>query len=503
MWAGLALAVVGVAITSLVIAGVRALVFVTGLAILYLVPVMFVAIRSGWWPALLAAILAFISYDFLFVEPVFTFTIRDPEEWLSLIAFMFVAAVTSNLAAMERRRREEAARSAEQATLLYQLSHALATAEPDHAWKYVAEQVREAFGANGSAIQIKGDGRPWILAAAGAPIPDQAAVQMLGQRTRAGTGRRIVIHRQTRAPDSAVIGVPLRTGQHPIGVLRLSGRDELSADEERLAGTIAEQLATSIERERLRLEAQKAELLRRTDEIRQQLLASVSHDLRTPLASISASAESLLQPDVQWSDEDRKIFLTTIHGEASRLNRLVTNLLDVTRIESGALKPQKDWYDLAELAREAADRFRTRYPDRAVSVEAPEILAPIELDYVMIDEVLTNLLENAAKYTPLESPLEIRVQPSGQSQRLCIVDHGPGIPEGERERVFDKFYRLGRKSDVKGSGLGLAVTKGFVEAHEGRIWIDETPGGGATFCLDLPARSPDSMAAPVESEARV
>ena len=499
IWTGLGLAVVGVAITSGVIAGFRPFVSVAGLAVLYLVPVTIVAIRFGWWPALVAAILAFLSYDFLFTEPLYTFTIHDPSEWISLIAFLFVAAVTSNLAARERRRRDEADRSAEQAFLLYQLSHALGTEPPAEAWPYVAEQVRLGFGAQGCSIQFGAEGRPRTLASAGASIPDQASVQMLGQRTRAGTGRRIVIHQPARSPGLSVISVPLRTGQYPIGTLRLAGRGELSKNEAQFVATIAEQLAAAIERERLLSEAHEAEILRRTDEIRQQLLASVSHDLRTPLASISASAESLLEENLQWSNEDRRTFLTTIHGEADRLNRLVTNLLDVSRIESGALKPRNEWYDLGELAREVVDRFRGRYPDRPVAVDAPEQLPPLELDYVMIDEVLTNLMENAVKYTPSGSSLELRIR--AVDGRPAHVRRRPrtGYPGERATPRLRQVLPSGSAGCGSGSGLGLAVVKGFVEAHQGRMWIEETPGGGATFCMELPAHDPEAPRQLVES----
>jgi len=255
----------------------------------------------------------------------------------------------------------------------------------------------------------------------------------------------------------------------------------------------------------LREEANRVEILRRTDELRTALLNSVSHDLRTPLAAIKASAESLLQKDVAWSEEDRDGFTSAIDREADRLNRLVANLLDMSRIEGGALRPQRDWYDLGELVREVLARLRPALAGRSVELTIVPGLGPIAIDYLMIDQVVTNLIENAVKYTPSTSPLAITVEPAGGGARLALEDRGPGIPPERRERVFDKFYRLETTSRVRGSGLGLAVSRGLVEGHGGRIWVEagsgpaETPG--ARFVVEIPgvASLPDAERASLES----
>jgi two-component system sensor histidine kinase KdpD len=270
-------------------------------------------------------------------------------------------------------------------------------------------------------------------------------------------------------------------------MLRLVGRSAGYADDEtRLLATIADRLAVALEQERLRDEANQAEVLRRTDELRTALLSSVSHDLRTPLAAIKASGESLLQEEVDWSREDRAAFADTIVRESDRLNRLVGNLLDMSRIEGGALRPHRDWYDLGELVREVVARLHRSLAGRDVSPDIDDGLPPISLDYLMIDQVVTNLLENAVKYTPAETPIDVHVTPVGDRIRVAIADHGPGIPESKRRAVFDKFSRLERRGQIQGSGLGLAVSKGLVEGHGGRIWVEETPGGGATFLFELP-----------------
>jgi two-component system sensor histidine kinase KdpD len=254
--------------------------------------------------------------------------------------------------------------------------------------------------------------------------------------------------------------------------------------------TFLDQAASVIERARLRRESLQIELLKRTDALRAALLSSVSHDLRTPLSSIKAAASSLLQEDVQWDEEARQSFALAIEHEADRLNRLVGNLLDMSRIEGGALKPEKEWYPVDELIHDVLDHMQPVLQGRTVQTHLPEDLPPVELDYLQMDQVLTNLIENAVRYTPPESPIEVSAQVDGEQMVISVADHGPGIPQADKERVFDKFYRvLGTQRNaatIPGSGLGLAVSKGLVEAHGGHIWVEDRPGGGSIFRFTLP-----------------
>jgi len=231
----------------------------------------------------------------------------------------------------------------------------------------------------------------------------------------------------------------------------------------------------------------EAEIIRRSDEQKTALLNAVSHDLRTPLASILASSESLLQDDVVWTDEDRRDFAESIRNEAIRLNRIVGNLLDLSRIGAGSLRPQKGWYDLRALVDDVVGRLRPVTADHPVAVEVPEDLPPVELDYVEIDVVLSNLIENAAKYTPAGAPIEIGARLGGGLVELEVADRGPGVPEAALARIFDPFYRVPTSGPrPRGTGLGLAVARGLVEAHGGRIRAANRPGGGAAFTFTLP-----------------
>lgn len=304
--------VAGVVAASALIALIRSAVAAPNLADLYLLPVMFCAVTWGWWYALGTAVLAFLAYDFLFVEPIFTFTIRDPEEWLALVVFMAVAAVTSNLAARERARREEAHRQARAATFLYDVTRALGTDELEPALRSVGARIMGELGLDGVAITLsRHDGRSderIVVGDADLALDPQTAGRIFAAAADGARAGRWVIVRDAgkksvaprpRRPRAPLANFPLRRGDRQWGMLHLVGRSGGFADDEtRVLATVADRLALGVERETLRDEANQAEILRRTDELRTALLNSVSHDLRTPMAAIKASAESLLQKDV-------------------------------------------------------------------------------------------------------------------------------------------------------------------------------------------------------------
>lgn len=232
--------------------------------------------------------------------------------------------------------------------------------------------------------------------------------------------------------------------------------------------------------------AREAEVARRSDVAKSALLRAVSHDLRTPLASIKASVSGLRQSEAHYSDEDRAELLAAIEEEADRLTRLVSDLLDASRIEAGALAPDRRPHDLGELIEGIVRRLRPMLGGRPVAVTVPDSLPAVPFDYAQVDRAVTNLIENVAVHTPPGTGLEIRVCPAGDEVRIEVTDHGPGMPPAERERLFRPFER--GNSAARGSGLGLAIARGFAEAHGGRLWIETSPGGGARFVFALPLR---------------
>jgi two-component system sensor histidine kinase KdpD len=307
---------------------------------------------------------------------------------------------------------------------------------------------------------------------------------------------------RSRTRSRRVRSVPVELEQQRVGAIvmvQTPDSSALSGSDDRLVSALARQLSLALERLRLQREATENEILRRTDELRSAMLNAVSHDLRTPLSSIIASAGSLRQRDVQWTEADRVEFATVIENEAERLNRLVGNLLDLSRIEAGSLKPEKGWYDLRALIREVAGRLRPLSASHKLTIDLPADLPPLNFDYVEIDQVVSNLIENAIKYTPPDTEIRVSARVAAGVAQVEVADRGPGIPREAIPHLFDAFYRApGRDARVRGSGVGLAVAKGLVEAHGGKIEAENRPDGGARFVFTLPV---EEEAEPEEADS--
>ena len=513
---------------------------IPNISILYLLIILTLASTRGLYAAIVASVVAFLSFDFFLTQPLYTFTIFKVEEWLALFIFLVTAIITGQLASALRERAEQARRREYETRVLYELVRDTNREENvERQLQIIARAVVDVFsswGVRDCAILLPdSDGKLKLQASALQKVeqvgllPDEIATAswvmsqsqtaelhdvLLTPRASDGYTQRVVV-RSTNVKHPVrryVRMVPLKLGQRVVGVLRLSLEDDprlfnversLGVDRERSLPRTAffwafvDQAASVIERERLRRETLKVEVLRRTDALRAALLSSVSHDLRTPLSSIKAAASSLLQEDVQWDDEARHSFALAIVREADRLNRLVANLLDMSRIEGDALKPEKEWYPIDELIHDVVDRMQPVLQGHVVHTDLPADLPPVKLDYLQIDQVLTNLLENAARYTPAGSPIDIGVRLDGEYMLISVADRGPGIPAADMERVFDKFYRVmetqTKATRTTGSGLGLAVCKGLVEAHGGRIWVENRQGGGAIFQFTLPLSETEGM----------
>jgi two-component system sensor histidine kinase KdpD len=249
--------------------------------------------------------------------------------------------------------------------------------------------------------------------------------------------------------------------------------------------TFASQTALALERAHLAEEAQQTQIRMETERLRSSLLSSVSHDLRTPLASITGAASSLLEDDAALDASTRRELLETIREESDRLGRLVHNLLQMTRLEAGGLKVVKDWHPLEEVVGAALGRLAKQLQGREVTTRIPKDLPLVPIDDVLTEQVLINLLDNAVKHTPDGTQIEVAAWVDGGAVTVEVADRGPGLATGEEQRVFEKFYR-GHPATARGAGLGLAICQGFVKAHEGRIWAENRPGGGATFRFTIP-----------------
>ena len=503
---------------------------IPNISLLYLLIVLTLASTRGLYSAVVASVVAFLSFDFFLTQPLYTFTIFKVEEWLALFIFLVTAIITGQLASALRLRAEQARKREYETRVLYELVRDTNREEnverqlsiiaravvdvfsswgvrdcaillPDASGKLVIQANTRSSKEQVTLLADEAATATWVMSQAQTAELHDVSLTPQGYAPRAvvrSTNLKYPMRRYVRM-------VPLKLGQRVVGVLRLSMEDDprlfsaersLGVERERshpgttFFWTFVDQAASVIERERLRRETLQVEVLRRTDALRAALLSSVSHDLRTPLSSIKAAASSLLQEDVQWDDEARHSFALAIVREADRLNRLVANLLDMSRIEGGALKPEKEWYPINELIQDVVARMQPVLQGRVVHTDLPADLPPVKLDYLQIDQVLTNLLENAVRYTPAESPIDIGVRLDGEYMLISVADRGPGIPAADLDRVFDKFYRVmetqTKATRTTGSGLGLAVCKGLVEAHGGRIWVENRQGGGAIFQFTLP-----------------
>lgn len=465
---------------------------IPNISLLYLPVILGTAVYFGTWPSLTAATVAVLQYDFFLLPPAFTFSIRQAQDVLAFVIFVVVAVLTSQLAAGARVRAEAAQRRAAESTTLYELGQALMSSRDVHqVLRAITERIVHVFGVDRCAIFVPGDNGQLRLAA--------ETLRGNRRRDRASQAAATWVFRQgaqVGLPSDAVaeglrqrVFVPLRAADRVEGVmeigLKLSGR-ALEADEQRLVTSFAAQAALAIARAQSEEEQHRVQVLEETDRLKSALLSALSHDLRTPLASIKASATSLLLADAAWSQEEGRELLQTIDQEADRLNRLVGNLLDLSRIEAGVLRPVLDWYDIGEVVEGVFARLRPLLKDRHVTADI-QPMPPVRLDLLRIEELLINLFENAVRYTPPHTPIELEVWQDDGGLRVAVVDHGPGIPAAQRRHVFDRFYRAQRHSDRDhGTGLGLAICQGIAEAHGGTIQVEETPGGGATFLVTLP-----------------
>jgi two-component system sensor histidine kinase KdpD len=493
---GYAAALAAVAAVTVVIGAIEARAHVANISMLYLMSVLAAATLVGRGPAIVASIASFLAFNWFFVEPLHTLTVGDPKEWFALGVFLITAAVTSQLAADQRDRAREAADRARDATLMFEVARVLGEPDLDVALAAVTERVRLGLGVSGVIVELERGGAPRRTVAGDGSALANAAIGSLAAwipspRSTAGTGARWIRvmnpHGGGSVRDERVHAVPLQSGGRRIGtlaIIRTSVRARPADD--RVLASVASQLASAIDRSWLRQAATDAEILRRTDELKNALLGAVSHDLRTPLASIVASAGSLRQTDVNWTEAERASFLSDIEHEARRLSRIVGNLLDLSRMESGTLHPERSWYDLAALIDDVVGRLRPLTRDHRVEVRVPEDLPPVSLDYVEIDQVLSNIIENAARHTRPGTAIVITAAMEGREAVVEVADDGPGVPPDALARVFEPFFRGPSGGAPRGTGLGLAVARGLVEAHGGRISARNRPEGGAVFRFTLP-----------------
>lgn len=426
---------------------------------IHLLAVVVAAALGGIWGGLSSSIVGFLLLNYFFTSPRHTFHVASADDVIGLVTFLVVALIVGSLLARVLSERARAIRSEREAQLLSYFATKVLSGEP-------LRRVLEDFAA--SLLEPLGLARCAVSARAGETVYE-------------------VVRERANVAEGEVTVVPLEVGGVGLGTLTAVRSDDLGpleGDDLRLLQAAAKQIALALERERLDAQIVDARLEADRNRIRAALFSSVTHDLRTPLSSIKAGVSSLLHEDAVLDERGRRDLLRTVLEETDRLNRLVGNLLDLAKIRAGALVPTKEPTAIDEVVEAVLHRMEPRLAHvrvRTLLREVPDVRA----DPVQIDQVLTNLLENAARFSPAGGEVLVSVAPWRSSVQVRVADQGPGVPPEDRERVFEAFVR-GRSGEGAGSGLGLAIARAIVLAHGGRIWLEGTPGGGTAAVFELP-----------------
>jgi two-component system sensor histidine kinase KdpD len=470
---GYAVALVGPIALTAVLVPFRDTLRSTTVGFGFVVVVVIAASLGRVGPGIVASVVGFLTFNFFFLPPYGTFVIERPEDVTALFVLLGLSILISVLFARAAERADAAEAREAELRILQELSRDLVVQGPgEDTYRALLEHLVQRFGFDAAALFV------------------QLGAEGLVERVTVGAHPGAVtptwdLSSPGRAPDR----LPLSVGNRNLGLIVLVGdRPPLGASESRVIRALCDQLALVLERDRLLRSATESEIFRQTDQSRRSMLAAVSHDLRSPLSAIKASVTDLLDPEVPRTDRERAEVLQTIDAETDRLDTLVANLLDMSRIEAGVLKARTEPVDVAEIATAEADSICTRWPGVRVESEIDEEHTVAEADPIFLVRVLSNLLDNAAKAASRTGRRNVQVRigwhPDGVAIR--VVDHGDGLDQTAREQLFYPFYRLEERTSKLGPGLGLAISKGFVDLMGGALWVEDTPGGGATFAFSLP-----------------
>ncbi|MDD5082156.1 MAG: DUF4118 domain-containing protein [Dehalococcoidales bacterium] len=457
---------------------------------IYLLCVVITAIFWGLGPSILVSILSVLAFDLFFVPPFLALHVADTQYILTFAALLLVGITISYLTSRVRRQTETARRRETETATLYTLSRNLAaTISLESTVHTIMNSVRKTFERNVVIflpdVQHKGSLNTYTDGS-NINIDENDMTRArwsLENQQKAGYGTEVF-------PDAKTLYLPLNTARGTVGVMALYISDtapQIADEQSRLLKAYADLAAVAVERTQLAEEARNAQILEAKGKLQTTLLNSISHDLRTPLVSIIGGLSSLQEDGLDLDDLTRKSLIQVARGEAERLNRLITNLLNTTRMEAGAMRLCLQPSDIQDLIGAALEQLSGRLDTRSVKIDIPLELPFISVDFGLVVQALFNILDNAMRYSPTDSPIEIAARQVDQQVEIKVVDRGIGIPAEDLSKVFEKFYRVQRPHDESGTGLGLAICKGIVEAHSGHIMAENRPGGGTVITLTLPA----------------
>lgn len=430
----------------------------TLIALLYLLPLGLITAYWGLGPGITSALITFLTFNYFFIPPYYTLAVHRPTDVVILVIFLIVAVVISQLVGRMQVSLVAATAREREATQLYELSIALTGHHDDRAIAQIlAKQVQAV--SQGEYVQLNITGaEPFSF-----HMPETTS--------------------PARSPELTVL---IQAARGVLGeILLWKSAPAISSGEKRLLETFASQGALALERARLAQAESRARVLEESDHLKSILLSSVSHELRTPLSTIKAAASSLRGNEVSWESPARVELIAAIDDEADHLNMLVGNLLDMSRIESGALKPKREWNILSEIVGSVLARLRHSADEHKFEIDVSENLPFVPVDYVQMEQVFTNLVSNSLKYAPANTLIHIRADIEGDTIHVQVSNQGPQVPPEHLERIFDKFYRITAADRVTGTGLGLSICKGIIEAHGGHIWA-ENISDGLAFNFTLP-----------------
>jgi two-component system sensor histidine kinase KdpD len=492
---GIVVTLAGLAALLVVLLPFRAHLSIAIPALVFVLPALLGTVVGGFLSGAVGAVAGFLAYDWFFLPPYDTLTVRSPQNWITLAVYAAVVLVAAQVVSQLRRARAASDRRSEEAVRVYELSQALIGDLPLHDLLIqIVETVQGVFGPRWTALVLPAGGRDALepgdvleVAAVAGDLLSPADTASLTE----GGGHAVSLGLESGSGAHRV-SVALVVSHRPVGMLVL--QDARLADPERnLLGTFANQAALALDRAQLREQALRTQLLEEVDRWRSALLGAASHDLRTPLAAIKAAVSSLRQAGTRLQAGDRAELLELIELQTDRLDRLVSDLLDMTRIESGALEVRPAHVAFEEVVTEALDSLGGLLASDRVTVEAPPDLPMLHIDHLLISRVLANVLENAGRLSPPESAVRVTAQPEGSERvEISVSDEGPGIPAADRERVFQMFSQHGGGGRA---GLGLAIAKAFVEAHGGLIWVDPAVTCGTRVVFTVPCETVTPAAA--------
>ena len=456
------------------------------IVILYLMIVILAAILWGKGPAVMTSILSVLAFDYFLVPPYLTFAVSDVQYIFTFAGLLVVGLIISGLMSKTRRQTFEADKKETQASILYRLSRDLAASDSSEAVLHaIRTNIGEIFNCR-VAVFIPESGKmiPQSFDA-GFPVDEheKAIVDWVfssGKPAGWGTDslQAVKVHYLPLKISRDIFGV--------LGILFKEDKLKLDNDENNLLDALASQAAVAIQRVRLAETSRQMEIVKTTEKLQTALLNSISHDLRTPLVSIKGALSSLLQDSLSLDADTRKELLETAYEESDHLNRLVGNLLDMTRVESGTLKINLKPCELRDVIGASLQPLKDKLEGRDIQINIPEDLPEIPMDFTLMMRVFVNLLDNAAKYSAQETPVKITATLLENEVRVEVEDRGFGVPAEDLARIFNKFYRAVKPRQITGTGLGLSICKGIVEVHGGKIWAENNADNGATFTVVLP-----------------